>query len=415
MDAAQVAQVTEMMYALRNPAGIPTYPIVFIALGVLTFAMHIFFVQLMLGTSLITLIGAFSQNAYWRRLGAAMLEIAKVSVSVAIVIGVAPLLFVQVTYDPHWYTSNVLSADWVISFIVILILAYWAMYFYYFRNNKEKDKTLQPKSRWSMVVSLALMLVVGFIMHSLTKQMLHPELWQEWYMQNGTLDYSGSKLHAYSPWRFAFFISLAIPVAGAMLVTYRRFKSVREDADHDYLNWAASVGKKWMLVGSVISTVLYIGWMMTLPETAGNFATSFWGILGGAAVLFYGVWGLIRLRGEARICSYMALPMGLVVGLVVAISREVLRYDILNGFFNYSFFDYKVITDWYSTGLFFLTFAIVGGSVLAYFLTIAWKAGQTVGVYTPGETVNKMGTIAIWIMTLWMVQFFAVGFYIWSL
>ncbi len=415
MDAAQVAQVTEMMYALRNPAGIPTYPIVFIALGVLTFAMHIFFVQLMLGTSLITLIGAFSQNAYWRRLGAAMLEIAKVSVSVAIVIGVAPLLFVQVTYDPHWYTSNVLSADWVISFIVLLILAYWAMYFYYFRNNKEKDKTLQPKSRWSMVVSLALMLVVGFIMHSLTKQMLHPELWQEWYMQNGTLDYSGSQLHAFSPWRFAFFISLAIPVAGAMLVTYRRFKSVREDADHDYLNWAASVGKKWMLVGSVISTVLYIGWMMTLPETAGNFATSFWGILGGAAVLFYGVWGLIRLRGEARICSYMALPMGLVVGLVVAISREVLRYDILNGFFNYSFFDYKVITDWYSTGLFFLTFAIVGGSVLAYFLTIAWKAGQTVGVYTPGETVNKMGTIAIWIMTLWMVQFFAVGFYIWSL
>ncbi|AZR81652.1 hypothetical protein [Thiomicrospira sp. S5] len=415
MDAAQVAQVTEMMYALRNPAGIPTYPIVFIALGVLTFAMHIFFVQLMLGTSLITLIGAFSQNAYWRRLGAAMLEIAKVSVSVAIVIGVAPLLFVQVTYDPHWYTSNVLSADWVISFIVLLILAYWAMYFYYFRNNKEKDKTLQPKSRWSMVVSLALMLVVGFIMHSLTKQMLHPELWQEWYMQNGTLDYSGSQLHAFSPWRFAFFISLAIPVAGAMLVTYRRFKSVREDADHDYLNWAASVGKKWMLAGSVISTVLYIGWMMTLPETAGNFATSFWGILGGAAVLFYGVWGLIRLRGEARICSYMALPMGLVVGLVVAISREVLRYDILNGFFNYSFFDYKVITDWYSTGLFFLTFAIVGGSVLAYFLTIAWKAGQTVGVYTPGETVNKMGTIAIWIMTLWMVQFFAVGFYIWSL
>jgi hypothetical protein len=415
MDAAQVAQVTEMMYALRNPAGIPTYPIVFIALGVLTFAMHIFFVQLMLGTSLITLIGAFSQNAYWRRLGAAMLEIAKVSVSVAIVIGVAPLLFVQVTYDPHWYTSNVLSADWVISFIVLLILAYWAMYFYYFRNNKEKDKTLQPKSRWSMVVSLALMLVVGFIMHSLTKQMLHPELWQEWYMQNGTLDYSGSQLHAFSPWRFAFFISLAIPVAGAMLVTYRRFKSVREDADHDYLNWAASVGKKWMLAGSVISTVLYIGWMMTLPETAGNFATSFWGILGGAAVLFYGVWGLIRLRGEARICSYMALPMGLVVGLIVAISREVLRYDILNGFFNYSFFDYKVITDWYSTGLFFLTFAIVGGSVLAYFLTIAWKAGQTVGVYTPGETVNKMGTIAIWIMTLWMVQFFAVGFYIWSL
>lgn len=414
MDASQVTQVTDMMYALRNPAGLPTYPIIFVALGVLTFAMHILFVQLMLGTSLITLIGAFSQNAYWRRLGAAMLEIAKVSVSVAIVIGVAPLLFVQVVYDPHWYTSNVLSADWVIGFIIILILAYWAMYFYYFRNSKEKDKTLQPKSRWSMLLSLALMLVVGFIMHSLTSQILHPELWKEWYMQNGALDYSGSKLHAYNPWRFAFFISMAIPVAGAMLVTYRRFKSVREDADQDYLNWAAGLGKQWILVGSVISTVLYAAWMMTLPETAGNFATSFWGLIGGVAVLFYALWGKLRLQGEARFCSYMALPMALVVGLVVAISREVLRYDILNGFFNYNFMDYKVVMDWYSTGLFFLTFAVVGGSALAYYLTIAWKSGQTVGVYTPSASVNRMGTIAIWILVLWMIQFFVVGFYIWA-
>ncbi|HHS99527.1 MAG TPA: hypothetical protein ENK73_01605, partial [Thiomicrospira sp.] len=240
MDASQVAQVTDMMYALRNPAGIPTYPIIFIGLGVLTFALHILFVQLMLGTSLITIFGAFKNDAKWRRLGAAMLEIAKVSVSVAIVIGVAPLLFVQVVYDPHWYTSNVLSAVWVIAFIVILIFAYWAMYAYYFINSKEKDKTKEPKGKVWMLISVALLLVVGFIMHSLTSQILHPELWKEWYVQNGVIDYSGTKLHAYNLWRFAFFISLAIPVTGAMLVTYRRFKMVREDADMDYLDFAAN-------------------------------------------------------------------------------------------------------------------------------------------------------------------------------
>ena len=168
MDASQVAQVTEMMYALRNPAGIPTYPIIFIGLGVLTFALHILFVQLMLGTSIITIFGAFQNDAKWRRLAAAMLEIAKVSVSVAIVIGVDPLLFVQVVYDPHWYTSNVLSADWVIGFIIILIFAYWSMYAYYFMNSKNKDKTVKPRGRVWMLISLALMLVVGFIMHSLT-------------------------------------------------------------------------------------------------------------------------------------------------------------------------------------------------------------------------------------------------------
>jgi hypothetical protein len=415
MDASQVAQVTDMMYALRNPAGIPTYPIIFIGLGVLTFALHILFVQLMLGTSLITIFGAFKNDAKWRRLGAAMLEIAKVSVSVAIVIGVAPLLFVQVVYDPHWYTSNVLSAVWVIAFIVILIFAYWAMYAYYFINSKEKDKTKEPKGKVWMLISVALLLVVGFIMHSLTSQILHPELWKEWYVQNGVIDYSGTKLHAYNLWRFAFFISLAIPVTGAMLVTYRRFKMVREDADMDYLDFAANVGKKLIATGSIISFVLYVAWMMTIPETAGDFATSIWGILGGVAVLLPAIWAALRLRGNSyNMCSYMALPIALVAGLIIAIAREMLRYGILDGFFGYNFMDYKVVEDLYSTGLFFITFAGVAGSVLAYFLTVAWQAGQTVGVYTPSPFVNKMGTVAIWIMVIWILQFFAIGFYTWA-
>lgn len=70
--------------------------------------------------------------------------------------------------------------------------------------------------------------------------------------------------------------------------------------------------------------------------------------------------------------------------------------------------------DWYSTGLFFLTFALVGGSVLAYYLTIAWKVGQTVGVYTPSKTVDRMGTAAIVIIVLWVVQFFISGFWVWA-
>lgn len=404
-------EVTAMMYALRNPAGIPTYPIIFMGLGVLTFALHILFVQLMLGTSAMTIYGAFSKNTYWRRLAGAMLEIAKVSVSVAIVIGVAPLLFVQVIYDPQWYVSNVLSARYVIGFIVVLILAYWAMYYYYFTNSQNKGA--EPKSRWSMILSIALMLMVGFFMHSFTSQMLYPDQWQNWYAPNGVVDYSGSSLHAFNLWRFAFFISLAIPVGGAMLVTYRRFKMVRSDADMGYLNWAAALGKKWILVGSTISAVLYLGWMATLPESAGNFATS-WGVLGFVAVVFYALWAQIRLKGDANFCSYMALPMALVVGLLIAISREMLRYGILNDTFGYNFMDYKIVMDWYSTGLFFLTFAIVGGGVLAYMLTVAWQAGQTVGVYQPSPLVKKMGQAALWILVIWIIQFFVVGFYIWA-
>ncbi|UQB42968.1 hypothetical protein JX580_03500 [Thiomicrospira microaerophila] len=409
----EVAQLTDMMYALRNPAGVPFYPIVFIALGVLTFAMHIFFVQLMLGTGAITAYGAFSNNPYWQRLASAMLEIAKVSVSVAIVIGVAPLLFVQVVYDPQWYTANVLSARWVIGFIVIMIMAYWLMYYYYFRNGKFGQGADKPKARWSIIASLAIFLLAGWIMHSLTSQMLHPELWQQWYMPNGAMDTTGSQLHANNPWRFAFFILIAIPVAGAMMVAYRRFKSVREDADHAYLNWTAELGKKWLKVGSLLVLIPYLGWMVTLPETAENFAGSIWSILPALGFIGLAVWSHLRLNDAKSICNYMVLAMAFIAVLLPSIGREVLRYDILNGFFGYNFFDYKVIIDWYSTLLFFGTFAVVGGAVLGYFLTIAWKVGQSKGVYVPSAAVDRAGTIAIWVISLWMVHFFVLGFWVW--
>ncbi|OZA11274.1 MAG: hypothetical protein B7X94_05450, partial [Hydrogenophilales bacterium 17-62-8] len=124
MDAA-------MLYALRDPAGVSAHPVIFLVLGVLTWALHIAAVQVMLGASALTIFGALSRDAHWRRLAAAMLSTAKVAVSVAIVLGVAPLLFVQVIYDPFWYTSNVLSARWVIGFIIILIAAYLALYTFY--------------------------------------------------------------------------------------------------------------------------------------------------------------------------------------------------------------------------------------------------------------------------------------------
>lgn len=165
----------EMLLALRDPAGVPSHPLVFLLLGVLTFALHVAAVQVMLGAGALVLRGAFSTDAHWRRLAATMLNTAKIAVSVAIVIGVAPLLFVQVVYDPFWYTSNVLSARWVIGFIVILIAGYLAMYGFYWRNPDLVAR--KGRSGWLMLLSLLLLLVVGFIMHVLSYQMLWPEQW----------------------------------------------------------------------------------------------------------------------------------------------------------------------------------------------------------------------------------------------
>ena len=109
-----------------------------------------------------------------------------------------------------------------------------------------------------------------------------------------------------------------------------------------------------------------------------------------------------------------ALVLGHTRGVImVAAAREILRYDVLMGVHGYDVFTYPINMDWYSTILFFGTFLIVGGGTLAYMLTVAWKAAQSEGMYTPSPAISRIGDVAIGLIVLWMIQYFAVGLYIW--
>lgn len=403
MDAA-------ILEGLRDPAGLPFYPQVFLGLSVLTFALHIFTVQLMLGASGLAIWGAFSKNAQVRRLGLSMVNVAKISVSVAIVLGVAPLLFVQVIYDPFWYTSNVLSARFVIGFIIVLIFAYLALYVYYF-GNYNADPDAPRKRVWAMLASLALFIVVGSIMHVLSREVLFPEEWKTWYAPGGVIDPSGDNFKAFSPFRFAFFLAWGIPAVGAWLVAFGSYFSVRDDISKDYLGFVSALGRKLMIWGMIPVLLAFGGWMMNLPDTAVGFAGSIWMWLGLAAML--GFWAYAASPAMGSGAGTLAAPaVGVVAALIIAIMREALRHSILFGSHGYDITTYKVNVDVYSTSLFFGTFAIVGGLVLTYLLGIIWNAGRTQGVYTTGPVLDRIGTAAIWSIGLWVVQFFAFGFYV---
>ncbi|MGC9457839.1 MAG: hypothetical protein ACP5DC_10005 [Halothiobacillaceae bacterium] len=400
-----------MLYALRDPMGVPSHPILFLVLGVLTWALHIAAVHVMLGSSSLAIWGSFGTDAHRRRLAAAMLMTAKVAISVAIVLGVAPLLFVQVIYDPFWYTSNVLSAWWAIGFIVILMVATLLLFVYYARNPKlaEGAKASCPGS---MILSVVLMLAVGFIMHVLSVQMLSPDQWMEWYAPNGQLDASGTGLHDYNLWRFGFFIALSAPVTGAWLMAYRRYLSVREGEDQAYLAWVGGLAQKLAIVGGVVSLVFLALWMATLPEAIAGFAFSPW-VIASVLMLLVTVFlpNILGRRMEQGLWGYSVLAVGTVALIVVAAMREAVRWTVLYGQFDYNPLDYLVNMDWYSTLLFFATFGIMGGIVVGYLLTVAWKAGQTRGMYTPSPAIDRLGTLAIASLAIWMLQYFGFGIY----
>lgn len=93
----------------------------------------------------------------------------------------------QVIYDPFWYTSNVISAWWLLGFLAILTVAYLALYRFYGLNHRyEADGRPvhlegAPKGGLWLAASLVLMLVCGLIMHAVVNQSLLPAEWMNWY------------------------------------------------------------------------------------------------------------------------------------------------------------------------------------------------------------------------------------------
>ncbi|MGQ9685412.1 MAG: hypothetical protein ACUVT2_03775 [Thiobacillaceae bacterium] len=393
------------LYALRSPAGVPSHPVIFLVLGVLTWALHILAVQVTLGSSLMSLVGLTRREgadaSHWRRLAMMLLNHAKIGVSIAIVVGVAPLLFVQVIYDPFWYVSNVLSARWAIGFIVILLLAYWALWLHYWSVHRRQADAHAPLA-WG-VISLALLLVVGFIMHVLTSQMLHPEAWKEWYAPNGVIDPSGSRIHAFNLGRYGFIMALALPVTGAWLMACRQYLSARDGEDPAYLNFLARQAAMLTMIGGLVALALLVLWMLSLPTKSAAFALSPWTALVALTVI------LLTLLGRSKLNGYWAFAWALVTALSVGIIREAYRHAVLYGLHGYDFMNYKINMDWYSTVLFFVTFALVGGISLVFMISLAWKAGQSRGVYTAGPVISKLGTLAVVVTGLWVVQYFLFG------
>lgn len=405
-----------MFLALMDPAGAPAHPLIFLVLGVVTFALHMTAVNVMLGTLGLSAWGSFSQNPYWQRLAGALGTTAKVAVSIAIVLGVAPLLFVQVIYDPFWYTSNVISAWWLLGFLAILTVAYLALYRFYGLNHQyaEDGSALPiqgaPQGGLWLVGSFILMVTCGVIMHAVVNQSLQPGEWMNWYAPEGVVDPHGRELHSITVARVAFFLLLSIPVTAGWLFGMRRYLLSAGEEDYGYIDFIENLAHNMARIGSLLVLLAGAAWMMTLPESMVWFRSSLWMLLGLIPLAYFGAMSFIQKKRVLCIfCNYMAFGMTLIMAIVLAALREVLRFVTLLEAAGWDALAYKVNMDWSSTVIFFVTFLVVGGLNLTYLLTLAWKSGQTKALYTPGVGITRVGSMAIFSLVLWVVGYFTIG------
>lgn len=395
-----------VMNTMRDPAGVPAPPWLFQVLMVFTWVVHISFVQVMLGTAGLAAYGFYNRtkSPYWKRLSIATTKVALVSISLLIVFGVAPLLFVQVIYDPQWYTSNVLSGRWVVAFIFTLLVGYCLWYAFYYANHEDA----KPRAGAYALIALAIFCLDGLIMHALAYQAILPKRWMDWYAPNGVVDTSGSALHAIQWPRYLFIMSLSIPTAGLFLTAYAQYYQKRADLDVQYRMFARQLGVRLAVWGFGLALPLLLIWQLCQPRGSG-LAGHPVGWLLVAALVAMMLW-CNRLKDNTR--GYVPPLGGLGVLALLGIWREIVRVHLLSPL-GYSIDSYPVHHDWPSMMLFFLTFVGIGGLVGGFYLTVLYRAGNVLGLYVAEKRVARLGTAAVAVLVLWIAAFFIYGIVIW--
>ncbi|AFL67907.1 hypothetical protein [Sulfurospirillum barnesii] len=384
-----------VLLALRDPAGVPFYPIVFQILYVLTWALHAAFVLLALGSMGLSLYGSAKgrSDKHWSILTPHLIQTGKISISILIVLGVAPLLFTQVIYDPNWYVTNTLSGMWVFIFIYTLIVGYSMYYWYYYANRGQKSG-----STLIGFISFGILVFAGILMHNFAVTSIMPNAWMNMYAPNGVVDTSGWTFNI-DVIRLAFMVSLSIPVVGIFLQNYSRFLSTRKDFEASFISYTAKLGTNLAVMGLLISAALFVLWMLQIGYL---FHLVSLATVVGVLVL------LVMAKMNSN--SYYTTLVLVVVALLISTMREVIRFDIM-GKLGYNIYDYPVNLEIPTIVMFLGTFLIMGFVGVAYLLSMAWKVGKNEGVFDGSKDVmvSRLGKSTLYIMITWMAIYFVWG------
>ena len=384
---------TELLQMMRDPLGAPIHPTIVQVLLVATFVLHIFFVTLAVGASCFAL-WAFWRGSEWqRRLARVAARLAPNAVGLGVVTGIAPLLFVQTIYDPLWYAANTLTGFWSTLFIFVVMGGYSLAYLFYLKGSP------QGKLLWASGLSLALLLLAGWIMHVLANTALYPEYWREWYAPNREPDTRGIIFHAYNLPRVTFLLLVSSVLSlGVTLMLFAWYFRQRDDADREYLTQVGQLGKRLALVAAPLLWVTGMMWAFTQGRQFGLHIIMALVFTLMALLLREGFRNLDPLTGGVR-----ALGIWLLSLLGIGTVREVIRATSVARF-NYRVADYPFVWDWASVLVFALT-SIVGMSVIAYLALVLYDSGK--GEVRPW--VEKLGRISIGMLGAWLALFILLG------
>jgi hypothetical protein len=351
--------------------GVPSHPGIFQFLAILTFVLHLIFMNYILGGIIIVTINEwiFGRNPNANLATRIMVKVMPVSLSMAITMGVAPLLFVQVLYGQFFYTANIMMGGYWLAILALVMIAFYIIYYIIVKQPDDNKPTMV--SRFGSLINCVLFLSVAYIFTNNAILVENPQYWPEIYAKETSAFVADKTIWP----RYLHNVFGAIVVAGLWTAAIGHYqRKVNPEREETGL-WMIKNGLHWSSVAIVITFIFGVIYLIAI---GGDRLKSFMGMEHG--ILFFG-WSISVITA---IISIVFIAMAMMkpndpkflwgsIGLSVvtlfgmAMGRDLLRIVSLKQYFTVSQLE---INPSVSSLLLFVVTFVLGLLVLAYMIRL---------------------------------------------
>jgi hypothetical protein len=353
----------DLLLLIPSPDAIPVHWGWLNFFFILTFVLHLLFMNAMLGCGIIALVSSIRSRPQDLFIAKEISLKLPYTIAFAVNLGVAPFLFMQVLYGNFIYTSSVLMGWYWLSVIGIIIIAYYSAYLFDF-----KFDLLGPFRTISISICVVLMLLVAFLFTNNMTLMLTPEKWVQYFSNaRGTiLNFSEPILIP----RYLHFVCASIAVGGLFLAIIGKIKiKTNKDIENHVFEEMISSGMEWFSYATLLQIITGLWFAASLPRDilslflgGSTIATllAIFSLIGAGLAIFFGFKKQIWLSTGSVVFT--------IVGMVLM--RAMVRSAYLKPYFVLS--DLKIAPQYSPMVIFIVTF-VSGVCLVGYMLKLATK------------------------------------------
>ncbi|MCM3747969.1 cytochrome c class I [Paenibacillus pasadenensis] len=212
---------------LSIPGNLPWFEV----LIVIGFILHLIYVNIVVAGSvnavLFEIRGILKKDGVADKLAYHLAALVSIHKSIAVVLGVAPLLIISTIYTQFFYPSTILIGKWWLMLIPLLIISFLLLYVYKYTWERWRERKSLHLSFG--IAGAAILLFVPLIFITNVASMLHPEMWA------GSKGFLDSLFRYPTIWqRYFHFMSASFAIIGMYMYWWGRRRS-RKSGEAEFL------------------------------------------------------------------------------------------------------------------------------------------------------------------------------------